>query len=306
MSRPGDWVEVSRKCPCPICNRDHWCRVSRDGGTVICRRVPGGRHKVDRTGQDCWVYRLSDGPRFDPEPAPLVGIPECASADARHAAYSALLNLLDLSPAHRDDLRRRGMPEADITRRGYRTLPERDRARLARALEERFGREACLRVPGLHLKTEKARSWLSVGGMPGLLIPVRDAKGRIVALSIRPDEPGDGGKYRFLSSAGHGGPGPGAPVHVPLDGRTRTVVAVVEGALKADVVTALWDVPAIGLPGVGAWRRMFPVLRELGCERVRLLFDADARSNPAVGRSLQAAWTALKSHGIPAEVGRWT
>lgn len=305
MSRPGDWIDVSRKHPCPICDRDHWCRVSRDGGAVVCRRVPGGRHKVDRAGQDCWVYRLRDGPvPATEEPVPA-GEPECADASARHAVYSSLLDLLDLSPAHRDDLRRRGLAEADIAKRCYRTLPERDRARLARTVERKFGRDASLRIPGLYLKSEGGRSWLSVAGRSGLVIPVRDVRGRIVALSIRLDKPDEGGKYRFLSSRSHNGPGPGAPVHVPLDDRPRDVMAVVEGALKADVVTSLWDVPAIGLPGVGAWRRMFPVLKELGCERVRLLFDADAWRNPAVGRSLKAAWAALKSKGIPAEVGRW-
>lgn len=305
MSHSGNWVEVSRKHPCPICRRDHWCRVSRDGVMAICRRVPGGKHKVDRAGQDCWLYRLRDEPILPPGAAPS-GDTACASEGSRHAVYSALLDLLDLSLAHRDDLRRRGLPDSEIARRGYRTLPERGRGRLARALEERFGREECLRIPGLHLRSEGERTWLSLGGAPGLVIPVRDVRGRIVALSIRLADSADGGKYRFLSSRGHGGPGPGAPVHVPLDGRPREVMAVVEGALKADVVSALWDVPAIGLPGVGAWRRMFPVLEECGCRRVRLLFDADAWSNPAVGRSLKAAWAALKSKGIPAEIGRWT
>ncbi len=306
MSTPGTWVEVTAKNPCPICGHDHWCRVSRDGGTAVCRRVEGGQHKVDRAGQDCWVYRLRDGPPETPDEPPPQGEPECADAATRHAAYSALLDLLDLSQAHRDNLRRRGLPDADIAKRGFRTLPERERARLARALEKRFGRDVCLRVPGVYLKTEGPRSWLSIAGWSGLVIPVRDGERRVVALSIRLDDGADGGKYRFLSSKSHGGPGPGAPVHVPLDDRPKDVVAVVEGALKADVVTALWDVPAIGLPGVGAWRQMFPVLDALGAKRVRLLFDADAWANPDVGRSLKAAWAALKTHNIPAEIGRWT
>ena len=305
MSQAGTWVEVSAKNPCAICGHDHWCRVSRDGGTAVCRRVAGGQHRVDRGGQDIWVYRLRDGPPSAPE-SPPAAEPECADAATRHAVYSALLDLLELSPAHRDNLHRRGLPDPDIVKRGYRTLPERDRARLARALEQRFTRDVCLRVPGLYLKTEGARSWLSVAGWSGLVIPVRDLQRRIVACSIRLDEGGNGGKYRFLSSKSHDGPGPGAPVHLPLDDRPKDVIAVVEGALKADVVTALWDVPAIGLPGVGAWRQMFPVLAELGTTGVRLLFDADAWRNPDVGRSLKAAWAAIKAHNLHAEIGTWT
>ncbi len=306
MSVAGKWVEVTPKHPCPICGHDHWCRVSRDGGTAVCRRVAGGHHKVDRAGLDCWVYRVKDSPPPESQDPPPAAEPDCADAATRHAVYSALLDLLELSPAHRDNLRSRGLPDTDIARRGYRTLPERDRARLARALEQRFGREVCLRVPGVYRKTDGGRAWLSVAGWSGLVIPVRDVERRVIALSIRLDDGASGGKYRFLSSKGHDGPGPGAPVHVPLDDRPKDVVAVVEGALKADVVTALWDVPAIGLPGVGAWRQMFPVLADLGATRVRLLFDADAWANPDVGRSLKAAWAALKTNNIPAEIGRWT
>ena len=306
MAAAVGWVEVSTKSPCPICGHDHWCRVSRDGATAVCRRVAGGQHKVDRAGLDCWVYRLRDDPPPAPSEAPLATEPECADAPTRHAVYSVLLDLLDLSPAHRDNLRHRGLPDADIAKRGYRTLPSRDRARLARALAHRFGRDTCLRVPGLYLKLDGGRSWLSVAGWSGLVIPVRDVQHRVIACSIRLDEAASGGKYRFLSSKSHDGPGPGAPIHLPLDDRPKDVIAVVEGALKADVVTALWDVPAIGLPGVGAWRQMFPVLAELGTTGVRLLFDADAWRNPDVGRSLKAAWAAIKAHNLHAEIGTWT
>ena len=306
MAGAGAWVEVTAKHPCPICGHCTWCRVSRDGGTAVCRRVPGGTHRVDRAGQDCWVYRIGDGPPSTPAESPPEAEPECADAPTRHAVYSALFDLLELSQAHRDNLHGRGLSDVQIALRGYRSMPAQGRARLARALEHRFGRDVCLRVPGVYLKTEGARSWLSIAGWSGLLIPVRDLQHRVVACSIRVDEEAGGGKYRFLSSKSHDGPGPGAPVHLPLDDRPKDVMAVVEGALKADIVTALWDVPAIGLPGVGAWRQMFPVLAELGTTKVRLLFDADAWANPDVGRSLKAAWAALKTHNLPAEIGRWT
>ena len=50
---------------------------------------------------------------------------------------------------------------------------------------------------------------------PGLIIPVRDVRTRIVALRVRKDEGAP--RYSFVSSASvEPGPGPGAPAHVPV------------------------------------------------------------------------------------------
>ena len=40
----------------------------------------------------------------------------------------------------------------------------------------------------------------TLGGWGGLLVPVRDHQKQIVALLVRLDEPGKGGKYQFLTS----------------------------------------------------------------------------------------------------------
>src|SRR5581483_1260986 len=105
------------------------------------------------------------------------------------------------------------------------------------------------RVPGFHVVEEASgsRCW-TVGGHSGLLFPVRDAAGQIVALSVRRDEEGDGGKYSWLSSKRKGGASPGNPIHVPQFDGDKTVVRVTEGALKANVATHLSGILTIGLP----------------------------------------------------------
>src|SRR5262249_27324221 len=140
-----------------------------------------------------------------------------AGDDLLHRAYSALLSPLVLSPAHREALRPRALNDVEIDRRGYRTLPVQGRARLARDLRAQLG-DALLSVPGFGVRPgEGGRPYVTVAGAAGLLVPVRDAAGRIVALLVRRDGDGDGrGKYLYLSSTKHGGPGPGAPPHVPL------------------------------------------------------------------------------------------
>src|SRR5262249_10580502 len=143
------------------------------------------------------------------------------------------------------------------------------------------------RVPGFIIRQGRSGPYVTLAGAAGLLIPVRDPTGRIVALLARRDEPGDGkGKYLYLSSARDGGPGPGASPHFPLGfPAAAETVRLTEGSLKADVAQALSGLPTIGAAGL-AWRPALDAAAELGCHTVRLALDADALDNPHVARAL--------------------
>ena len=147
------------------------------------------------------------------EPAPLIEPaeptaftePEEAADDARSASvddcdrvYRELLDRLSLSDEHRQSLRNRGFSDEAIDNRGYKTKPA-GKCLLQCA--------AILRhTPGIDQKTFNAVPGLRQGtslGMTeasGILIPVRAAGGKIAALRLRRDDPGDGGKYRWITS----------------------------------------------------------------------------------------------------------
>ena len=136
-------------------------------------------------------------------------------------------------------------------------------------------------------------------------MPVRDPAGRIVAILSRRDSDTGGGKYSYLSSAKHGGPGPGAPPHVPLGiVAPAETVRLTEGALKADVAAALSGLPTIGAAGLG-WLPALDVARELGCKTLRLAFDADALDNPHVARALSDLLRGRAAAGLAVEMERW-
>ena len=217
--------------------------------------------------------------------------------------YGALLEALDLSHAHRQDLHRRGLTEADIKRGGYRTLTPKGREVLARTLVGHFGVEVCSRVPGLY---EKGAGRWSVAGATGMLVPVRDIEGRIVALKIRADEAEDDSRYTYLSSIRHGGPGPGSQVHVPMhEELDLNVVRLTEGELKADVATALTGMLTVSMPGVSSWRTAIEVPSFLGTSVVRLAFDADAEHNERVARALREAYRTLNERGFEVLLETW-
>lgn len=231
--------------------------------------------------------------------------------------------MLMLSPEHRAELRRRGMPDVEIDRRGYRSLPPEGppwtREDLARHLADIHMVETLLGVPGIVRRTSKTtnKTRLTIAGPAGLVIPVRDLAARVIALLVRPDvPPSPSVKYLWLSSGRDGGPGPGAPAHVPLTMPSAPVakggiVCVYEGVLKSDVAAALDPerLPAVGIPGHNGWPKAIPILRDMAPRIVRYFPDPDCWDpdprKASIGGSLRAFWAALKSEGFIPELGRF-
>jgi hypothetical protein len=267
----------------------------------------GGERRLDRAGSEYWLHLVGDAPKAAPQ------VPEDprsarASADDLDRVYGAVFRHLGLADQHREELLRRGLDSAAIENGGYRSLLQRGRAEIARELLARFPQDLLLSVPGLQLHSRQNGQYLSFGGPTGLLVPVRDLAGRVVSLKVRRDAQDNGPKYLYISSAACGGPGPGAPVHVPLSaGRhgPRDTVRVTEGELKADVATHLSGILTISVPGVSAWRGVVPVLAEMAPRVVHLAFDADAATNARVARATKATAEALALEGYDVLLESW-
>jgi len=259
---------------------------------------------------EVFVHRASEARRWTPPEAPPAVTADRAPADDLDGVYRALLARLPLDAGDRAALLARGLPSEHITRGMYRTLPERGRAALARDLVTRVGEGLARRVPGIVWRTgDDGRGWWGLAGAPGLVIPVRDLAGRIVALKVRRHDPCEGPRYLYVTSAPTGGPAALAAVHVPaaaleLRADTRCLV-ITEGELKADVATALSGRPVVSIPGVGNWRRGVELARAWGAPIVAVAFDADASTNPDVARHQRALLAALRAEGFDARLWQW-
>jgi hypothetical protein len=229
-----------------------------------------------------------------------------ATIDVLDQVYRALLRSLSLSPQHRVQLTQRGLVEREITSRQYRSLPRQGRAALAKMLVERFGETTCAGVPGLYIREQDRRRWWSLAGAPGLVIPVRNAAGQILALMVRSDDPDAASRYSAVSSVNYRGPSPGAPIHVPLrQDAPHAAIRLTEGFLKADIATALSGLHTIGLPGVSMWAAALPFLRTLQKPVIRVAFDMDASRNLQVAGALRQAVRRLSGEGFPVEIDLW-
>jgi len=314
MSTKEKWNEVNAEHPCPICEKPDYCRRSPNGNLIACRRESRGAHKTKtyKDGSEAFLHRLRDddyatgngrakselpirhaaGSNDDKPEIPTADI------DAWDRAYRLLLTELSLSAEHRNALRERGLSDAQIDIGEYRTLP-RNNGTIAKKLYETLGADFET-VPGF-LTNGKIRI-----AAAGLLVPVRNADRRIVAIKVRSDRPSASCKYFYLSSTKYEGPGPDSPAHVPAGvcGPCETV-RVTEGELKADVSTRLSGVPTVSFPGVSSWRVVLPVLKALGATTIRVAFDADTDTNKNVARALLDCVTELLANGYAVELEQW-
>jgi hypothetical protein len=317
------WKEASPANPCKVCGAKKWCRESPDGRVANCRNTSTGSVKTGtyRDGGQYYVHRLiDDGPKPNGKPKRTTRRPASEAptadgrteavdvltddvADLRDKAYRLLLSKLDLSQEHHSQLTRRGLPPEAIASNQYRTLPA-DTRDIAHELLIAGGKHF-KEIPGFI-----AENGAHIAGPGGLLIPVRDVRGRIIALVVRLDNAPEGmGKYRYISSRSPRNPcspSPGSPAHVPHETRGLVdVVRATEGVLKADIASRLSGIPTIAFPGVGSWRRILPVLQKLQAKTVRTAFDADALTNPKVARPLLDCVKELPTHGYAVELERW-
>lgn len=256
-----------------------------------------------------------------------------------HDVYNSLLSILDLIPAHRENLNARGLTDAEIEHFQYKSFP-RQRIEIAQRIAKKFD-DDLTGVPGFF----RTHNQWDLTGYPGIIFPVRAPTGEIVALKIRADRPRDPSqKYHLLSSNPKqdkqtkeinypDGTAAKLAVHFPLDKPEKLdVLRITEGEIKADVAANLSSIYTIGIPGVAMWQMAIDALKEANPARVLLAFDsdkdkvtnADGNTSPAyggkingngsnghtvngyeIGKALASLYCAIKQMGIPVVIEDW-
>jgi hypothetical protein len=241
----------------------------------MCRRVEGEGciPKKDINGLEYFLYIAKNNSRSFPLAIVRHSTKQTAVASDEdlHRFYLKMLMMMPLTFGHRNHLRQRGLNDEVIEAAQYRSFNGRERIGIANELLSVFGENLASKVPGMFFQNKQSRSFWSIAGTDGILIPIRDFQGRIVSISIRTDNPSDKiGKYILMSSKRHGGPGPGLRIHVPLQVHKlpKSVVRITEGILKSDTATALSGIPTIGLNGLNGLHQTFEILKEWKNESV--------------------------------------
>ena len=209
----------------------------------------------------------------------------------RHAVYLRLLQSLDLSAQHRENLIiNRGLDAEVIEKNLYRTIPS--IATANKITKELSGHFSLTGVPGFYTK---GRDW-KMSLHKGFFIPVRSVDGFIQGLQIRLDDTNNR-KYRWFSSNNKEN---GTPAHswIHTANSGGDAVFIAEGALKADVAAHLTGDCFIGLSGVNCVSRLIPLLNDMGITKVYEALDMDKRSNQNVAFAVKKLHRRLAEDGI--------
>jgi hypothetical protein len=308
------WKTVTTATPCRICGKPDWCRVSEDGLTSICRREQShpqlgpGVSKKDKNGGQQWLYFFGPRPGAGaPTRSHGEGAKNPAAPDELHLVYVSLLRALPRSPELQKEFDRRKVPADSPLRKLCRTLPLNGRAAVVRRVVEQGLESLMARTPGFFVQEGERGKYWTIAGPPGLLIPVTDDRGRVVALLVRPFEVQGKRNYTWLSSGKKGGAKVSPPpIYVPdyWTGEHPGTARVTEGVLKAGIATSLSGILTLGLPGLHA-RGLVKSLKRLKIKTVRLALDADAIRNRHVGVALSTLHRRLTRAGFAVELERW-
>jgi conjugative relaxase-like TrwC/TraI family protein len=327
------FIRTSKKRPCPICERTHYCSIAKDGSFVVCTKEPSEYEAKNGAG---WIHPLNDRDKETVVRKTQVTVTQYERTDIKKldAVNQELLRVLGLNNRDRADLERRGLDRKTMEVKGYRSVPH---PQHVGSLMERFKDSDLKGIPGFFTRDEKWRlnigEWVDRKGVThsfhkGYLIPVRDDEGRIQGFQIRraevhscwvknektgikelKEEP----RYIWLSSnEKESGTSSGAPVHhLNVDRIRETGMAVItEGALKADVSSSLLgeQYGFLALAGVNSFpddfgQRLRVQMPDL--KQVVIAFDADADKKVEVQQALNRLKDVLSKAGLDVREVKW-
>lgn len=238
---------------------------------------------------------------------------ELASVYDRNQTYEMMLSMLNLTDKHLDDLIKRGLSLEQIEKNGYRSTPAYGFEQIAKILSEK----GCViaGVPGFYEKTPDVWSINFKSSCSGILIPYRTISGLIQAFQIRLDNPftdekGRKTKYIWLSSVDEEkGTSSKSPAHFVGNPCDEQAVFVTEGALKADIASALSGRTFIAVAGTGcitSLKEPFEILKRNGITKVYEALDMDKTVNVNVSKAAKKLTGMINEFGFKTKTTKWS
>ena len=164
--QPGDWHRVSKRRPCPVCERPDWCLFTGDPDAptaAICARVESPK----RCGEAGWFHRLRDDPLRLPTRTRRVAVPTKAPTEKPILDFGAFAWQCHLGMI--PDALRRFAEELGVSARNLRRLL------VGWSLSHRAWSfpmsDAAGSIVGIRLRLPGGRKLAIKGGREGLFLP---------------------------------------------------------------------------------------------------------------------------------------
>lgn len=190
--------------------------------------------------------------------------------------YRQMLALMQLQDLHKADFKRRGATDFEIReleKKGYKSVEPKNARLLAKKLEEKGIQLDG--IPGFYRNRDGRWEASFYEGNKGYLCPVYSLEKQITGFQIRVDKPVNHRKYIWFTSSGfEGGTSSGSPAGVSgYISPVQKGIRVTEGILKAELASMRSGFPYIGIPGVGNYKSLQPVLEALKQKGLQTVFE---------------------------------
>ena len=205
----------------------------------------------------------------------------------RDSIYAGLLSVLTLHPSHEASLKKRGFSEEAIVLADYSTVRPIDLNAFRKSVD-------CSKIPGL----------TSPQSATGILIPVRDPLGRILALKVRSFDESKP-KYSYLSDRDCLS---GSHLHFPVNFKLGgNPLRITEGEFKADYCQLHGHGSTVSLPGITSHALFSELAPQFGLPlEIILAWDwGDLVRSPEMCRLWAKFYEALKSSGVMVGLEHW-
>lgn len=233
-----------------------------------------------------------------------------ASAEEIDRTMRAMLNMLTITPRHREHLHTvRGLRDDQIADLGLKSTPS---YRLRHIIPQRLRQNGytVAGVPGFYVDrygkwTANFTTWTA-----GIIVPTRSMEGLISGAQIRLDKPikddpndpeDEGTKYIWFStSSKHMGASSGSPVNLIGDRHAHTVY-ITEGAFKAGITHCLTGRTVMSIQGannLNGVKEAFLQLHDGGTQLIVEALDIDKYNNPDVAKGAQKIYLLARSCGL--------
>ncbi len=269
-------------CPCPSHGHDGKDRrpslritIGEEGKILLKCRVGCSTESILYSIGKDWKDLFVDDETHLKSIIPATKVIDDEKLDLLNSYHQTLLDNMKLDPIHEEYLVDRGFDPFDIHELEYKTL---DRQVI--------------------LNNDIGISESQSSFYRGIVIPVRDFKGRVVALKLRRLS-AEGPKYTYLPFQ-YGTPN---LVHYPKGFMCIEDVMVTEGEFKADYLSSM---NFISVPGVCGWKGLPDDFISLGFETVSIAFDwPDVKSKTGIREQVVKFGSECKDRGLNVLVATW-
>ena len=291
-------INSSKRNPCPICKDTHGCKISDN--LVMCLRgdrnwsVPGWKYLKSLKGGMGGLFGVDSGERqeYRPEPetkAKPSNITPLTDEQLNNEAVK-ILKQLGLTSKHREQLRGRGLTDAQIDSIGFKSVDRYQEFNLI-SISPNF--------PGMGDKGTLANSG------SGILIPIRNIKGLIIGFQLARDDRNP--KYQWLWGSSDRRVSGELPLQF-LKLNSSPDLNIIEGTQKPLPAAHLHNINVLGAGGVnwhGSKKEFKAIVDSKNFDLYILNPDTGCKANHHVMGAYRELYLFLKKLGVTLYIRDW-